>query len=240
MLHTFDVAVLVGSLRKDSYSRRVARALIDLAPDPLRLATVDLEQLAFYNEDHEADPPDQWRVFRQRVFRSSAVLFISPEYNRSIPAALKNAIDVGSRPVDKSVWNGKPGAVITVSPRHLGACCVGHHLRQSLAHLNVPAMPHPEAYPDGVAHAFDGEGRLRMETTADYLRSYLQSFVAWIEANSPREVEGGSGEEGQEALLGGGVKERRANHATPQARHAAVQFWPQSDKPQASHRDWPE
>ncbi|MCW3118379.1 MAG: phosphodiesterase, partial [Chitinophagaceae bacterium] len=128
----YKTAVLVGSLRKESYNLKMAKALIRLAPASLLLEIVNIGQLPFYNEDLEASTPIEWKVFREQLSTFDAVLFVTPEYNRSVPAVLKNAIDVGSRPHGKNSWDGKPGAVVSVSPGNLSAFGANHHLRQSL------------------------------------------------------------------------------------------------------------
>ena len=161
MAATRDVAVVVGSLRKDSFNRKVAHAAAELAPATLKLEIVEIGQLALYNQDLEtATPPAEWTQFRDRMRRADAVLFLTPEYNRSVPGVLKNALDVGSRPYGKSVWDKKPAAVISVSPGALGAFGANHHLRQSLVFLNMPAMQMPEAYIGGADKLFGAEGKL--------------------------------------------------------------------------------
>ncbi|HEX4199302.1 MAG TPA: NAD(P)H-dependent oxidoreductase [Caulobacteraceae bacterium] len=178
------VAVLVGSLRKASFSRKTANALAALAPDNLHLEIVEIGQLPPYNEDEEtASPPPAWAAFRDQVRDADAVLFVTPEYNRSVPGFLKNAIDVGSRPYGRSVWSGKPGAVVSVSPGALGAFGANHHLRQSLVFLDVPAMQQPEAYIGGAAGLFDEDGNVVNETTKTFLTKFMAAFAAWIEAN---------------------------------------------------------
>jgi chromate reductase len=177
------VAVFVGSLRKESFNRKIAHALIELAPASLELEIVEIGQLPFYNQDDDASPPETWTAFRQRVQAADAVLFVTPEYNRSVPGVLKNALDVASRPYGHSAWNGKPGAVVSVSPGALGAFGANHHLRQSLVFLNVPTLQQPEAYIGGVANLLDAEGKLINEGTRELLRKLLQDFAAWIEAN---------------------------------------------------------
>ena len=127
-----DVAVFVGSLRKDSINRKVANALVGLVPPSLKLSIVEIGQLPLYNQDADEQPPAAWTAFRGRLRAADAVLFVTPEHNRSVPAALKNALDVGSRPYGHSVWNGKPGAVISASPGAIGGFGANHHLRQSL------------------------------------------------------------------------------------------------------------
>jgi chromate reductase len=178
-----DVAVLVGSLRKDSINRKVANALTQLAPPSLKLDLVEIGHLPLYNQDHDANPPAAWTGFRERVKAANAVLFVTPEHNRSVPAALKNALDVGSRPYGQSAWNAKPAAVVSASPGAIGGFGANHHLRQSLVFLNVPAMPQPEAYLGGADKLFDGAGQLTSESTRTFLQSFLGAFAAWITAN---------------------------------------------------------
>src|ERR1700704_6377058 len=161
-----NVCVLGGSLRKAPVNAMLANALISLAPSSLKLATVEIGQLPLYNEDLEVDAvPAPWAAFRQRVKGADAVLFVTPEYNRSVPAALKNALDVGSRPYGSSVWDGKPGAVVSSSPGAIGGFGANHHLRQSLVFLNVPAMQQPEAYLSHVDKLFDEQGKVASEGT---------------------------------------------------------------------------
>lgn len=177
----YDVAVLVGSLRKESINRKVAHALIALAPPELQLEIVEIGQLPLYNQDLDtASPPTAWKTYRDRMHRAAAVLFVTPEYNRSIPAPLKNALDVGSRPYGYSVWNGKPGAVVSASPGAIGGFGANHILRQSLVFLNVPVMQQPEAYLGGADKLFDAGGNLVNDGTRKFLQGFMQSFAAWI------------------------------------------------------------
>jgi chromate reductase len=179
-----DVAVFVGSLRKDSINRKLANALAELAPSELKLSIVEIGQLPLYNQDNDSEsPPEAWTAFRQRVKSADAVLFVTPEYNRSVPAPLKNALDVGSRPYGQNAWNGKPGAVVSASPGAIGGFGANHHLRQSLVFLNVPAMQQPEAYVGGADKLFDGDGRLVNDGSRKFLRSFMQAFAHWIETN---------------------------------------------------------
>jgi len=178
----YPVAVLVGSLRKDSINRKLAHALAALAPDTLKLQIVEIGDLALYNQDHDDSPPAPWVAFRERILATDAVLFVTPEYNRSVPAALKNALDVGSRPYGKSVWSGKPGAVVSASPGAVGGFGANHHLRQSLVFLNVPAMPQPEAYIGAADKLFDSNGQLISDATRTFLQRFMQAFAAWIAA----------------------------------------------------------
>src|SRR3954454_13735635 len=177
-----NVCVLVGSLRKASLNGMLANALMSLAPPSMKLEVVEIGQLPFFNQDIETDStPTQWTAFRQRVKAADAVLFVTPEYNRSVPAVLKNALDVGSRPYGSSVWDRKPGAVVSSSPGAIGAFGANHHLRQSLVFLNVPAMQQPEAYLSHVDKLFDEQGKLVSDGTGKFLRSFMQSFANWVE-----------------------------------------------------------
>lgn len=187
MSSTRKVAVLVGSLRKASWTRKVANALVNLAPPPLALGIVEIGDLQLYNQDldDEHGPPAEWVAFRDAVHETSALMFVTPEYNRSVPGVLKNAIDVGSRPYGQSVWSRKPAAVVSVTPGGLGAFGANHHLRQSLVFLDVPTLQQPEVYLSGVAKLFDAEGKLTDENTREFLTNFLHAFAAWAETNAP-------------------------------------------------------
>lgn len=180
---TRDVAVMVGSLRKDSINRKVANALVELAPAGLKLDIIAIGHLPIYNQDGDENPPEAWTRFRERIKAADAVLFVTPEHNRSVPAALKNALDIGSRPYGKSAWNGKPGAVVSASPGAIGGFGANHHLRQSLVFLNVPAMAQPEAYLGGADKLFDANGQLANEGTRKFLQAFMQALAAWIATN---------------------------------------------------------
>jgi chromate reductase, NAD(P)H dehydrogenase (quinone) len=175
------VAVLVGSLRNASISRKVALTLAGLASSRVKLEIVEIGELPHYNADLEESVPPQWAAFRRAVAESNAVLFVTPEYNRSVPGVLKNAIDVGSRPYGKSAFAGKPAAIVSVSPGALAAFGANHHLRQSLVFLDMPAMQQPEAYLGGAGALFDESGRLTNESTTEFLRKFIKSFEAWID-----------------------------------------------------------
>ena len=178
------IAVLVGSLRAGSFTRRAAKALIALAPDALDCEIVEIRDLALYDQDLETEtPPAPWVGFRDAVRPKEGVLFVTPEYNRSVPGVLKNAIDVGSRPYGKSVWSKKPCAVVSVSPGALGAFGANHHLRQSFVFLDMPAMQQPEAYVGGAATLFDEQGGITNEATGTFLSGLMASFAAWVETH---------------------------------------------------------
>lgn len=182
------VAVIVGSLRRESLNRKMALAMRSMQPDSLALDIVEIGQLPLYNQDLDdaGTPPSEWAAFREKISGFDAVLFVTPEHNRSVPAPLKNAVDVGSRPYGRSVWNGKPGAIVSVSPGALGAFGANHHLRQSFVFLNVPCLQQPEAYIGGAAKLFDAQGQLINDSTRDLLKNFLAAFAAWIEATRVR------------------------------------------------------
>ena len=179
-----DIAVIVGSLRKESFNRKMANALRELAPATLKLEIVEIGQLPLYNQDLDTDPPGAWREFRAGIKKADGVLFITPEYNRSIPAPLKNAIDVGSRPYGQSAWDKKPCAIVSVSPGAIGAFGANHHLRQSFVFLNMPAMQQPEAYIGGADKLFDASGKIVNDATRGFMTKFLEAFASWVEKNT--------------------------------------------------------
>jgi len=181
---TFDVAVLVGSLRQGSLTRQLALAFAKLAPASLPLDLVGLRDLAMYDPDLDVAPlPAPWVALRERVRRADAVLFVTPEYNRSVPGVLKNAIDVASRPNTASAWSGKPCAIFGTSPGAMGAFGAAQHLRQIVSCLNMPVMPTPEVYVGNVATLLDPEGALTNPKTVALLTKAGAAFAAWIERN---------------------------------------------------------
>jgi NAD(P)H-dependent FMN reductase/ketosteroid isomerase-like protein len=180
MPQPFTVAVLIGSLRKASLTRKIANALIALAPPTLDCRIVEISDLAMYNEDLEANAPDAWRSFRQEIGKTDAVLFLTPEYNRSIPACIKNAIDVASRPQGKNLWHGKPAGVVSVTPYKLGALGANFALRQALVFVNLPVMHQPEAYIANAAELFDEQGTLKSDDTRTFFTSWMVSFEQWV------------------------------------------------------------
>ncbi|HEX7775122.1 MAG TPA: NAD(P)H-dependent oxidoreductase [Parvibaculum sp.] len=181
-----NVAVIVGSLRKESFNRKMALALEKLAPASLKLGIIEIGALTLYNQDEDANPPAVWTEFRDKVRPADAVLFVTPEYNRSVPGVLKNAIDVGSRPYGKSVWAGKPAAIVSVSPGAMGGFGANHHLRQSLVFLDMPAMPQPETYIGNAGALFDEDGSIKVEGTRSFLTKFLEAFAVWIETTAKK------------------------------------------------------
>jgi chromate reductase len=179
------IAVIVGSLRRESLNRKMAQVLRQLAPDGLSLEIIEIGSLPLYNQDLDENPPPEWTEFRAQVSPCDGVLFVTPEYNRSVPGVLKNAVDVGSRPYGKSVWNAKPCAVLSVSPGALGGFGANHHLRQSLVSLNMPTMPGPELYIGGASKIFDAKGDIPSADTRKLLQGFIDGFAKWVATNAP-------------------------------------------------------
>ncbi|MDQ6684286.1 MAG: NAD(P)H-dependent oxidoreductase [Pseudomonadota bacterium] len=179
-----NVAVVVGSLRKDSFNRKLALALKTIAPPALALEIVEIGELPLYNQDEDTNPPAASKAFKSRIAAADAVLFLTPEYNRSVPGVLKNAIDIASRPYGQSAWDGKPAAVISLSPGAMGGFGANHHLRQSLVFLNMPTLPQPEAYVGGAGDLFDEAGAIKKPDTQRFLEKFMVAFAAWIEATA--------------------------------------------------------
>ncbi len=181
------IAVLIGSLRKESLNRKLAEFLVKSAPAPLQLEIVEIGDLPMYNEDLEtADAPASWVALRKKIAACDGLFFLTPEYNRSVPAVLKNALDVGSRPWGQNVWSGKPAAVVSVSLGALGGFGANHHLRQSLTCLNVPVLQQPEAYIGNAPALFDGKGNFVKADTKEFLVSFMQTFAAWVDKFSAK------------------------------------------------------
>src|ERR1700686_2454045 len=176
-----NVAVIVGSLRKEGFTLKIANALARLAPDTLKLEVVTLYDISFFNQDLEAAPPADWLAFREKLQKSDGVLFVTPEYNRSIPGVLKNAIDVGSRPYGKSSFMGKPTGIVSVSPGLLGGVSAAKHLQNILPGISGPILGQPEIYLNGIGDAFDDKGQLTKEALQKVMQQYIDAFAAFIE-----------------------------------------------------------
>ena len=179
------VAVLVGSLRKESFSRKTAKAFAALTPG-LTFEFLDIGAVSYFNQDLEASPPADWTTFRTAISAADAVLFVTAEYNRSVPGVLKNAIDVASRPYGQGALAGKPAAIISTSIGAIGGFGANHHLRQSLSFLNMPVLGQPEAYIGGSGGLFDDAGQLTNDGTQDFLINVGKAFEAHIARNTSR------------------------------------------------------
>src|ERR1700688_4562363 len=178
------VVVIVGSLRKESFTLKIANALAKLAPETLKLDVVTLHGLSFFNQDLEATPPADWLALREKIQKASGVLFVTPEYNRSIPGVLKNAIDVASRPYGKSSFIGKPTGIISNSPGPLGGVSAAKHLQNILPGISGPILGQPETHLNGVGDAFDDKGELTKEALQKVLQQYLEAYAAFVERMS--------------------------------------------------------
>ena len=177
----YRIAIVVGSLRQDSVNRKVAQAMSAIASDRLDCTIVEIGDLPLFNPDMEATPPAQWVAFKAAIAAADGVLFVTPEYNRSIPGALKNAIDVGSRPYGKSAWEKKPAAAVTASPGGIGGFGCNHQLRQACVFLDMPVMQQPEAYLGGVSDkSFDGDGAIVDPALAKVVRRIATAFADWV------------------------------------------------------------
>jgi len=176
------VGILVGSLRKESFTKKIAENVAPMFPEGYETEFIKIDNLPFYNQDFddEDNAPKEYTDFRNKMKEINAVLFVTPEYNRSYPAVLKNALDVGSRPMGSSVWDGKPAAIISQSPSHLSGFGANHHLRQPLVFLNMPVVQQPEVYLANSAELLEENGKIKKEDTVEFLQSFVNSFVELI------------------------------------------------------------
>jgi chromate reductase len=175
------IAIVVGSLRKESINRKVAKSICAFS-DTLDCSIIEIGDLPLYNQDHEASPTEAVTRFRQQIAAADGVLFCTPEFNRGLPGALKNAIDVGSRPYGSSVWDKKPCAIVTASPSGIGGFGANHQLRQSCVFLNMPVMQQPEAYLGRVMDdSFDEAGRLKEGPLKDMVMQLAGAFAGWVD-----------------------------------------------------------
>lgn len=182
---TKKIGLIVGSLRKDSFTGKLAENLIPLFPEGYEAKLVDISALELYNEDKDGDTaPASYGTFRDEVKTLDGVIFATPEYNRSVPAVLKNALDVGSRPYGQSVWDGKPAAILSASPGALSGFGANHHLRQPLVFLNMPILQQPEAYIGNIAAKLDDNGKCKDPADVEFLQKFVDAYVALVEKNS--------------------------------------------------------
>ena len=178
---TYKIAIIVGSLRKESINRKVARSICALRNDNLDCSMIEIGDLPLYNQDLDGNPPEQWTRFRKQIGEADGVLFCSPEYNRGIPGVLKNAIDVGSRPYGQSVFDKKPGAIVTASPGSIGGFGANHQIRQAAVFLNMPIMQQPEAYLGHVSDdSFDPDGKLKDGPLKGLIEGLAHAFHDWV------------------------------------------------------------
>ena len=178
---THNIVVIVGSLRKDSFTLKIANALAKLAPASLKLDVATLNGISFFNQDLEATPPADWLAFREKIQKSDGVIFVTPEYNRAIPGVLKNAIDVASRPYGKSSFLGKPTGIISNSPGPLGGVSAAKTLQNVLPGITGPILGQPEIYLNGIGDAFDDKGELTKDSLKAVLKQYIDAYAVFVE-----------------------------------------------------------
>lgn len=180
------IGLIAGSLRKASFSKKIAEALLLMAPEGYTFTIVSLEDLPVYNQDFDDNNkvPESYITFRNTIKDINGFIFITPEHNRSIPAVLKNAIDIGSRPYGKSVWEGKPAAIFSNSPGSISGFGANHHLRQCFVFLNMPTMQQPEVYIPEVNKLFDEEGNIKNKDTKTLLEKAVTAYIKWFERNT--------------------------------------------------------
>ncbi len=180
------IGILAGSLRKESFSKKIAQAIVPMAPEGYRFQIVSLDGLEVYNQDFDDhnQVPESYKAFREEMQNVDGVIFITPEYNRSVPGVLKNALDIGSRPTGQSVWDKKPSAIFSNSPGNISAFGANHHLRQSLVFLNMPAMQQPEVYIAKANELFDDSGALKEGETKKFIAEAVEAYMAWFEKNT--------------------------------------------------------
>ncbi len=182
-MSTIKIAVVVGSIRKDSINRKLALALAGLAPAGFSFEHVQIDDLPLYNQDHDATPSEQIKRLKAHISGAQGVLFVTPEYNRSIPGVLKNAIDHASRPYGQSAWNGKPAGVIGASGGAIGTALAQQHLRNVLAYLNMPTLGQPEAFVQFKEGLVDAHGKITVEATEKFLQGWMDKFAAFVKLN---------------------------------------------------------
>jgi chromate reductase, NAD(P)H dehydrogenase (quinone) len=175
------IAMIIGSLREGSINRKIARSMCAIRDDDLDCSIVEIGDLPLFNQDLEKTPPEQWVRFKEQIAATDGVLFCTPEYNRGVPGVLKNAIDVGSRPYGRSVWDRKPAAIVSASPGAIGGALANHQLRQACVFLNMPVMQQPEAYLGNVSDdSFDDNGCLKDGPLKDLVTKLAHAFAEWV------------------------------------------------------------
>lgn len=176
----YQIAVIVGSLRQDSYNRKLAQAMMHLGPDDFAFRFAEIGDLPLYNQDDDAHQAESVKRFKEEIASAQGLLVVTPEYNRSIPGVLKNALDHASRPYGDSVWVGKPAGIAGASPGALGTALAQEHLRNILSHLGVPTLCLPELYVHVTEDLFDAQGKVAHEKTAAHLAKWMTEFANWI------------------------------------------------------------
>lgn len=182
-MKTYQIGIVVGSLRKESFNRQMANALLKLAPADFTFKFIEIGDLPLYNQDNDNNPPETVKTLKADISASQGILFLTPEYNRSIPGVLKNALDHASRPYGQSAWSGKPAAVIGVSVGATGTCLAQQHLRNILAYLDMPTLGQPEVFLQNKEGLFDGAGNIG-PNSVKFLQGFMDAFVAWVKKHA--------------------------------------------------------
>ena len=182
-MNKYQIAVIVGSLRKDSFNRSLADAIVKLAPSEFTFKQIEIGKLPLYNQDDDTNPAESVKQFKSEIKAAQGLLFVTPEYNRSIPGVLKNAIDQASRPYGQSAWGGKPAGVIGVSVGAIGTALAQQHLRNVLAYLDVPTLGQPEAFIQAKEGLFDEAGNIA-SGSRDFLQGWMDRYVAWVKRHA--------------------------------------------------------
>jgi len=178
------IGIIAGSLRREAFSKKIAEAVIKMAPKNFEFKMVSIDDLPLYKQDFDMEnEPKTYAPFRKKIENLDGIIFITPEHNRSVPAALKNAIDIASRPHGKNKWDGKPGAVFSSSPGNISGFGANHHLRQSLSFLNIPVMQQPEVYLAKIDKSLDEKGNLTDKRTLEFLQKAVDAYIVWFEKN---------------------------------------------------------
>lgn len=178
------IAVVIGSLRNDSINRKLALALAGLAPQDFTLEHVRIDDLPLFNQDHEKDPAEPVKRLKSEISAAQGVIFVTPEYNRSVPGVLKNAIDQASRPYGQSAWAGKPAGVIGTSGGQIGTAMAQQHLRNILAYLDMPTLGQPEAFIQFKEGLIDDKGHITVDATRQFLQKWMDAYVAWVKKHA--------------------------------------------------------
>ncbi|WP_343691051.1 NAD(P)H-dependent oxidoreductase [Chitinophaga sp.] len=180
------IGIIAGSLRKESFSKKIANGLLQMAPEGFEFRIIPIDELPIYNQDFDdhQNVPATYVTFRNNIQAVDGLIFVTPEYNRSIPSVLKNALDVGSRPYGESVWDRKPGAVFSNSPGNIGGFGANHHLRQCLTFLNIPVMQQPEVYLQKSNELFDEKGDLKEGDTKEFIAKAVNAYIEWFGKNA--------------------------------------------------------
>jgi len=176
----YRIAVVVGSLRRESFNRKLAHALIKLGPQEFSFEHLTISDLPLYNQDDDANPAEPVKRLKGEIAEAQGLLFVTPEYNRSMPGVLKNALDHASRPYGQNAWAGKPAGVIGASIGSIGTAIAQQHLRNSLAYLDVPTLGQPEAFIHVKEGLFDEAGNIGNEDSKKFLQNWMDQYVEWV------------------------------------------------------------